>query len=105
MRIRLLAALGLAAALAGCAVGPNYLPPVTPAPGTPGGGGFVAEAPASTQAPPEKWWELYDLPTLDDLVQDALVHNNNLLQAAANLAEARAGRFPSTCCRAACSTG
>jgi NodT family efflux transporter outer membrane factor (OMF) lipoprotein len=104
MRARPLAALALAAAATGCAVGPNYVAPPTPAPHTPGGGGFISEAPANgAQSPPPRWWELYAVPALDALVQDALVHNKNLLQAAANLAEARgaldqarAGRFPTT---------
>jgi NodT family efflux transporter outer membrane factor (OMF) lipoprotein len=98
-----LAGLGLAVALAGCAVGPNYVAPGTPPAEAPGGGRFVSDAPASAQPPPAQWWELYDVPALDELVQDALVHNKNLLQAAANLAQARgaldqarAGRFPTT---------
>lgn len=101
--MRALLPCGLAVALAGCAVGPNYAPPATPAPSTPGGGHFVSDAPASLQPPPPDWWKLYDVAALDALVQDALVHNNNLLQAAGNLAQARgaldqarAGRFPST---------
>ena len=98
----LLAGAGL---LSGCVVGPNYVQPSTPAPDQPGGGKFAASAPdISTEAPlPPFWWRLYDDPALDDLVQDALVHNNTLKQAAANLAQARAAlslarsaRLPST---------
>ena len=88
--------------VAGCAVGPNYAPPKTPATAA---GGFVSDTPASAtgQAPPPNWWRLYDDPVLDRLVQEALTQNNDLKVAAANLAnaealvgEARAGLFPST---------
>jgi NodT family efflux transporter outer membrane factor (OMF) lipoprotein len=103
--LRSAAVLALAATLGGCVVGPNYVPPKTPAPGTPGGGTFAASAPdiAQLPPPPPNWWQLYNTPELNQLVQDALTHNNNLLQAVANLAQARAalsqaraGRFPST---------
>ena len=100
-----LAALLAGTLLSGCVVGPNYVQPSTPAPDQPGGGKFAASAPdISTEAPlPPFWWRLYDDPALNDLVQDALVHNNTLKQAAANLAQARAAlslarsaRLPST---------
>ena len=92
-------------ALAGCVVGPDYVKPTGPAPSEPGGGRFVAATPdISTQQPlPPDWWRLYDDPALDALVQDALAHNNTVLQSAANLAQARAAlslarsaRYPST---------
>jgi len=96
-------ALALAAALVGgCTVGPRYTPPAPPAPASPT---FVAAAPSvvSADQPPADWWRLYDTPALDDLVQQALVHNKSLLAAAANLAAARgalslarAGLYPST---------
>jgi NodT family efflux transporter outer membrane factor (OMF) lipoprotein len=91
-----------AAALTGCAVGPRYVPPTAPAPAT---GQFAASTPAvaSAEQPPSNWWQLYETPAIDQLVQTALTHNKNLLVAAANLAEARAaltlartGLFPST---------
>lgn len=89
-------------ALAGCAVGPNYGAPATPAPAT---GPFVSTAPSSSisQALPTDWWRLYDDPILDRLVREALAENDDLKVAAANLSnaealvtEARAGLFPST---------
>jgi NodT family efflux transporter outer membrane factor (OMF) lipoprotein len=95
-----LAAAGLS--LAGCAVGPNYKPPMTPPTAA---GPFVSTAPSSaaTQAVPTDWWRLYNDPVLDRLVREALVENDDLKVAAANLAnaqamvsEARAGLFPST---------
>ena len=99
-------ALGLvAAALAGCVVGPDYMKPSTPRPSEPGGGRFSAAAPdISVQAPlPPQWWRLYSDPALNDLVRDALAHNKTLLQSAADLAQARAAlslarsaRYPAT---------
>jgi NodT family efflux transporter outer membrane factor (OMF) lipoprotein len=95
----------LVATLGGCVVGPGYVPPKTPAPDAVGGGNFASNAPDITALPPPppNWWRLYNVPALDALVQDALTHNTNLLQAAANLSvaraalsQARAGRFPST---------
>jgi outer membrane protein TolC len=91
-----------ALALAGCNVGPDYAPPKPPAPAAQD---FVSNTTttASVNEPPAKWWELYNTPAIDSLVQEALTHNTNLLAAAANLAEARgalelarAGQFPST---------
>jgi NodT family efflux transporter outer membrane factor (OMF) lipoprotein len=96
-------ALAVSATLtAGCTVGPKY---ARPAPTAPPNGQFVSTTPAIAAAdqPPPNWWKLYNTPALDDLVQEALVHNKNLLQAAANLryaraalSLARAGRYPST---------
>ena len=99
---RLLASFGLSAALAGCAVGPNYVAPKTPPTAA---GGFVSATPAaaSDAALPDQWWRLYNDPVLDRLVLEALSENQDLKVAAANLAyeqalvgEARAGLFPST---------
>ena len=80
-------ALAAAIVLAGCVVGPNYKAPHAPAPA----GAFVSPiAPAaSADQPPPDWWKLYNDPAIDQLVQDALVHNKSLQAAAANLAEAR----------------
>jgi len=92
----------LALGLAACAVGPNYRDPQTPpAASAP----FVSATPtvATADAPPADWWRLYDDPTLDGLVQQALTENQDLKVAAANLlkasgvlAQARAGLFPTT---------
>jgi NodT family efflux transporter outer membrane factor (OMF) lipoprotein len=91
-----------ALALSGCAVGPRFQEPPTPAAAS---GAFVAATPrtAALEAPPDRWWELYQDPAIDRLVQDALAHNADLRAAAANLAQARgallaarAGQFPLT---------
>jgi NodT family efflux transporter outer membrane factor (OMF) lipoprotein len=88
--------------LASCTVGPRYAPPPPPAPSGPG---FVSSTPATTSSaqPPAAWWRLYETPALDQLVQEALTHNNDILAAAANLAQARAalsqaraGLYPAT---------
>ncbi|VWX54341.1 efflux transporter outer membrane subunit [Novosphingobium sp. 9U] len=89
--------------LAGCAVGPNYTRPINPV--TPEASTFVdpGMSKVSTGAAEGQWWRLFADPALDRLVTDALAHNTDLRQAAANLrraravlSEARAGRFPMT---------
>ena len=89
-------------ALSGCAVGPDYRAPATPPSAA---GAFVSTGPSSaaTEALPPDWWRLYNDPVLDRLVREALVENQDLKVAAANLAnaealvsQARAGLFPST---------
>ena len=91
-----------ALALAGCAVGPDFK---SPGPQAPGQAPFVSgHSPTFTQdQPPGRWWSLFNDPTLDRLVEQALVANTDLRVAAANLArsravlrETRAGRLPST---------
>lgn len=99
-RILTLAAAGLA--LSGCVVGPDY---VSPAPNAPaqtslseaGAPGFVPDE------PPADWWKLFETPTIDRLVGEALAANTDLRVAAANLRQARAtlretraARLPST---------
>ncbi len=89
------------ASLGACTVGPRYRPPTPLAPASPK---FASSVPAiaADPPPPPNWWRLYNVPVIDQLVQQALTHNNNLLVAAANLTEARAalslaraGRYPS----------
>ena len=81
----------LALALSGCVVGPDYQRPAPPPP--PSGALSVATGnpPAASAAPlPDRWWHLYDDPVLDRLVLDALAHNTDIREAAANLQRARA---------------
>ena len=82
-------------------VGPDYR---APAPQASSQSPFVSSAsPAFTQdQPPGRWWSLFADPTLDRLVEQALVANTDLRVAAANLRRARAvlretrsGLFPS----------
>lgn len=93
----------LAAALASCTVGPRYLPPAGPPPSAAGAFNASATGISSPNPPPPQWWRLYRDPAIDALVSEALVHNKDLLVAAANLAQARgaleqarAARFPTT---------
>jgi NodT family efflux transporter outer membrane factor (OMF) lipoprotein len=101
--LRILTATAFAAlALASCAVGPGA-PDATLPPSA--SGAFVGAAtPAVTpDAARDDWWRLYDDPTLDGLIRQALTENNELEAAAANLrrvraalGEARVARLPST---------
>ena len=88
----LLAAIAsLAAALAGCKVGPNYARPPVEQPTA-----FKSQAstqPATTQpAPPitAEWWRLYHDPELERLIAQANELNQNLRQAVARVDQARA---------------
>ena len=76
--------------LASCAVGPKApdatLPPLA-------SGAFVGSTSASVSAATparDDWWRLYDDPSLDALVRLALIENNELEAAAANLRRVRA---------------
>src|ERR1700712_1621150 len=75
--------------LTGCAVGPNYKHPQTP--DTPEKAAFVD--PGITKVSPGpaqgQWWHLFNDPALDRLIADALAHNTDVRQAAANLRRAR----------------
>jgi NodT family efflux transporter outer membrane factor (OMF) lipoprotein len=92
--------------LCGCAVGPDYRKPATPA---------GAEAPLvslnpaaeTAAAPPDDWWRLYNDPLLDRLLQEAFAANTDLGAAEANLSASRAvleasraGRYPATTAKA-----
>jgi len=99
--VRSALALCAAALLSACAVGPDYRAPTS----TPGQGPFVAaaEGPFTAEQTPADWWRLYQDPTLDGLVGEALANNRDIAVAAANLAqvrailsEARTARAPST---------
>lgn len=79
---------------AGCAVGPDYHPPVittamrtwTPVAATP-----VATTTDAAAAPADRWWETFHDPELDGLVRRALVSSPDLAIAAQRVREARAG--------------
>lgn len=71
-----------------CAVGPKYTRPDTPPPAA---SPFVSTAPGTTvAAPADRWWQLYDDPALNSLVERALTANTDLRVAQANLLRARA---------------
>lgn len=96
-------AIALAAALAGCAVGPNFRSPPAPSRSAEPFVGAQNATDVTEQPLPPNWWRLYNDPVLDRLVQQALQENEDLKTAAANLLyaqfllqEARDNRFPST---------
>jgi outer membrane protein, multidrug efflux system len=87
--ITLILVLVVAAALAGCAVGPNYRQPQTQVAAQFAG---TANGPyASTDEQPEFWRQFND-PELDALIADSLSANHDLRIAQAHLMEARALR-------------
>lgn len=76
--------------LAGCwSVGPDYEKPPMP-----DAGSFHAgQTPqVSADPPPERWWEGFSDPTLNDLINRAVAGNYDLKAATANLLAARANR-------------
>ncbi|MDD5297384.1 MAG: efflux transporter outer membrane subunit [Rhodocyclaceae bacterium] len=88
LRMNLLA-LGLAALVSGCAVGPDYQRPATDLPAAydmPAS--KPAEAGVSALNP--QWWKLFHDPVLDDIVAKALVNNSDLQLAVARVEEADA---------------
>jgi len=72
--------------LGGCAVGPDYV-----APSTPPAEFISADAELLAQRPFEAaWWEQFDDPVLDDLVERALADDLDIRIAAARIEESRA---------------
>ena len=99
---RLIPIAASALALAACAVGPNYVAPITPP--TAAGQFVSANSPALSNDPAaSNWWRLYQDPVLDGLIADALKSNTDIRVAVAHLERARASlrgarsdRLPST---------
>jgi NodT family efflux transporter outer membrane factor (OMF) lipoprotein len=86
-----LVSLACAAALAGCALGPDYAGPPDAAPLATQSGRFVRGLDtASAEAPVNRWWEALGDAVLNDLVQRALDANPNLGIAQARLQQSRA---------------
>ena len=82
-------AMFLSAALAGCAVGPNYHRPETQVEATFSNAG---EPGLAAGDPIERYWTTFGDPMLTQLVEDSVVHNKDLAAATANLQAARAAR-------------
>jgi multidrug efflux system outer membrane protein len=83
-------AIAVAALTAGCAVGPDYHRPPAEVPPS-----WQLEAPWHEAAPDDtalkgNWWELFQDPQLNPLVEQALAGNQNLQVAAARLQQAQA---------------
>jgi NodT family efflux transporter outer membrane factor (OMF) lipoprotein len=87
--IRLLAAAVVAVAATGCAVGPDYRRPDAPVPDHYLGQPAAAQGP--TAAALAAWWDGFGDPQLARYVTQALERNLDLAQAAARVAQARAG--------------
>ena len=83
------AAIGVALALAGCAVGPDYQRPGTALPAD-----FAAVAPVDPNAPStaiaSDWWTVYNDAQLTDLVNASISNNPNIRLAIARVEEAQA---------------
>jgi multidrug efflux system outer membrane protein len=84
---RWLVALGLfATLLAGCAVGPNYTPPPVDMPPEYRDASAGIDAAAIADLP---WWDVFDDPTVRDLIDEALRRNYDLQIAASRVEQAR----------------
>jgi multidrug efflux system outer membrane protein len=85
---RVLAALLVAAGIAGCAaVGPNYKrPDITPAPQF----RFQISTDEATSIADLPWWQIFNDKTLQDLIAEALKSNYDLQAAVARIDQARA---------------
>ena len=80
MRTANLLALAAAIGLAGCTVGPNYVRPTTNAPTA-----WRIDYPKAAEVANTKWWEQFDDPVLNDLVETALKDNRDVRIAAARI--------------------
>lgn len=85
-------ALGLAGALAGCTVGPNYAGPPEVATSATASGRFVRadDAALATSPAVARWWDTLGDATLSQLVDAALAQSPNVEAAQARIREARA---------------
>jgi NodT family efflux transporter outer membrane factor (OMF) lipoprotein len=105
-----IAAIFLAFALAGCAVGPNYKKPDVEAPTQWKEAGDWVVAQPKDAAPKGKWWEGFNDPVLNALEEQVEVSNQTLAaaearyrQARAAVQSARAGLFPTLAASASAS--
>jgi len=92
LKVARLLALGVfVAALAGCAVGPNYRTPETPTPEGFAAAGSAATAGAGANAPVDftAWWHALNDPELDSLIARAISGNPDVLIALDRLQAAR----------------
>lgn len=86
----------LAGVLAGCAVGPNFVPPAPPkdlsytpedvAPKLTPGAGEPAQHLSAGQNIPEAWWQLFRSPALDSVVRQAIAGSPTIEEARGKLA-------------------
>lgn len=78
-------ATALALVLAGCTVGPDYHRPLVPEPSA-----YREPAPTTASIANTPWWELFEDPDLQDLVDASLRNNRDLRAAVARIDEAAA---------------
>ncbi len=92
MTLRAAAALATLLLLAGCAVGPDYQRPdlQTPVPEQWSSPTLAQVLPDSSAGPNWRWWESFGDQALNALVDEALLHNNDLAAAAGRVLEAGA---------------
>ena len=86
---RPLCAAAVFAFVAGCAVGPDYHRPSTPAPAAYKEAGSWKVATPNDAASRGTWWEIFQDPVLNELESQVATSNQSLLQAAANYEQAR----------------
>jgi len=79
------AAVLVALVLGGCKLGPDYVQPPVPQPET-----YRETAPSGESIANVAWWDLFQDPVLQDLIQVALDENRDLRVALARISEARA---------------
>ena len=78
----------LAAFAAGCTLGPDFQPPAVQAPGA--WKARAGAAPGAAEPLPERWWTLFRDEELAQLVERALLHNEDLQAGFARVEQARA---------------
>src|SRR5580765_2359840 len=82
-----LLAAAISIVMAGCTVGPNYEKPKMPTPGDYRFAEATAQAQSLADAP---WFQVFEDPALQALIQDAIANNLDLRMALAHVEEARA---------------
>ncbi len=85
VRARVLAVAALTALAAGCTLGPDFSAPVEQAPET-----WKASGAAESSPLPERWWTLFSDAELSQLVEQALLRNQDLQAGLARVEQARA---------------
>jgi len=80
-----LALLAMVAFATACKKGPDFEPPATPSPAD-----YRGAVPAGESVANVPWWELYQDPALQSLIESGLENNRSLREAAARIAESRA---------------
>lgn len=91
--IRCSIALSLTLLMSGCTVGPDYKPPIVPAPKQWSEATKDKQTELPLPARPDKWWQTFNDPVLNRLITDAIAANLDLKQALVRIQDARAQRW------------